>query len=561
MIESIELAKYVERNYEEKVVSQGWVEYGNDNLFPQYLIDLYNSSAVHHALVESIAYMIFGEGIKAEGQGQLQIEEWGLQDEIRKACIDLKLQGGYCLEVKWSLDRSYIKEVTHIPFEQIRAGVMQVDGSVPYYYHCLDWENHRKVGVTPVCAFNPDQKNEHPVQLMYVKPFAVGSMYYPKPDYMGSINWIEVDKQIAVYHNNNLQNGMSPSFAIHWKNGIPPKEERREIRMDMEAQLTGSHNAGKFMMTFSDGGDTAPTIEPFELSQASEQYQFLSEESTNKIMIGHRVTSPALFGVKTAGQLGGTDELKVSSELMQRNVIKPYQMIINQSINTLLRESGNMSIAKIQNEPLFLSEKKKDAPTDADRELWLQYLDLVGEVVDDEWEEISDEPVTDAEQEGLIHANEVKFFKRFANPEEKSEEVDSGLYKIRYRYNGKSDEKSRDFCTRMVANAQQKVVYRYEDIIEMGDAGVNGQFAESGKSNYSIWLYKGGVYCRHFWSRVVYFRKREGGKFLPNEGLDNDKRVSVASADRAGVPNKSPQWDTASTRTNDLPNRGSLKNR
>ena len=560
MIESIELAKYVERNYEEKVVSQGWVEYGDDNLFPQYLIDLYNSSAVHHALVESIAYMIFGEGIKAEGQGQLQIEEWGLQDEMRKACIDLKLQGGYCLEVKWSLDRSYIKEVTHIPFEQIRAGVMQVDGSVPYYYHCLDWENHRKVGVTPICAFNPKNKNEHPVQLMYVKPFAVGSMYYPKPDYMGSINWIEVDKQIAVYHNNNLQNGMSPSFAIHWKNGIPPKEERREIRMDMEAQLTGSHNAGKFMMTFSDGGDTAPTIEPFELSKASEQYQFLSEESTNKIMIGHRVTSPALFGVKTAGQLGGTDELKVSSELMQRNVIKPYQMIINQSVNTLLRESGNMSIAKIQNEPLFLSEKKKDAPTDLDRELWLQYLDLVGEVVDDEWEEISDEPVTDAEQEGLIHANEVKFFKRFADPEEKSQ-VDSGLYKIRYRYNGKSDEKSRDFCTRMVANAQQKVVYRYEDIIEMGDEGVNGDFAPQGKSNYSIWLYKGGVYCRHFWSRVVYFRKREGGKFLPNEGLDNDKRVSVASADRAGVPNKSPQWDTASTRTNDLPNRGSLKNR
>jgi hypothetical protein len=104
------------------------------------------------------------------------------------------------------------------------------------------------------------------------------------------------------------------------------------------------------------------------------------------------------------------------------------------------------------------------------------------------------------------------------------------------------------------------VVYRYEDIIEMGDAGINGDFAPQGQSDYSIWLYKGGVYCRHYWSRVVYFRKREGGKFLPNKGLDNDKRVSVASADRAGVPNKSPQWDTASTRTNDLPNRGSLKN-
>ena len=144
MIESLELAKYVERNYEEKLSRDGWVEYGDDNLFPQYLIDLYNSSSVHHALVESIAFMIFGEGINVVGEGQLQIEEWGLQDEIRKACLDLKLQGGYYLQVKWSLDRTYIKEVEHIPFEQIRAGAMQVDGSVPTYYHCLDWENWRE---------------------------------------------------------------------------------------------------------------------------------------------------------------------------------------------------------------------------------------------------------------------------------------------------------------------------------------------------------------------------------------------------------------------------------
>lgn len=560
MIESIELAKYVERNYEEKPSRSGWIDYGDDNLFPQYLIDLYNSSSVHHALVESIAYMIFGEGIQAEGEAQLTIEKWGLNDEMRKACLDLKLQGGYALEIKWSLDRTYIKEVCHVPFEQIRAGAMKVDGSVPYYYHCLDWENHRNVGVTPICSFSPDHKNEHPVQLMFVKPFAVGSHYYPKPDYMGSINWIEVDKQIAVYHNNNLQNGMSPSFAIHWKNGVPPKEERSEIRRDMEKQMTGSHNAGKFMMTFSDGGDTAPSIEPFELSDVSNQYQFLSEESTNKIMIGHRVTSPALFGVKTAGQLGATEELKIASELFQRNVIAPYQMIINQSINTLLKESGEYVVAKVKSQPLFLSEKKKNAFTDLDKELWLQYLDSVGEVVGDEWEEISDEKITDAENEHLIHANDVKFFKRFADPEDKSK-MDSGLYKIRYRYNGNIDSKSRDFCTRMIANAQQKVVYRYEDIVEMGDSGVNGQFAPQGKSTYSIWLYKGGSYCRHFWSRVVYFRKREGGKFLPNKGLDNDKRVSVASADRAGVPNKSPDWDKASTPTRKLKDGGSLKNK
>ena len=180
------------------------------------------------------------------------------------------------------------------------------------------------------------------------------------------------------------------------------------------------------------------------------------------------------------------------------------------------------------------------------------------------WELIEEVPVDTTDD-----SSEYKFFKRFANPEDKSKD-DKGVYLIRYRYAPMQvSEKSRVFCRDMVANAKLGVVYRREDIVKMGEDGINGQFAPSGKSNYSIWKYKGGVNCHHQWYRLTYRRRQEKGKFIPltpeekanniREIEDNYKRVSNQSADSLGVPFDPADWSTASTKTIDLPNRGSLK--
>jgi len=623
MIHGLNLAKYVERSYEERPSSNGeFIQYGADNLFPQYLIDLYNSSPTHHALVNSIATMIYGDGVQGNTLGVAWAKSGGLDDELRKTCVDLKLQGGFYWLIQWNLEHTQIKSISHTPFEQWRQGEMDRDGNVNEYIHSVDWEDQRAERES-YPSFDAN-KNE-PVQILCVKPFSVGSMYYPKPDYIGSINWVEVDKQIAIFHNNNLQNGMSPGFAIHWKNGIPPKDAREEIRRDVERQLSGVRNAGNFWMTFSDGGDTAPDITPFELSQASEQFQFLSGESTDKIMIGHRVTSPALFGVKTEGQLGGSQELASASEIFNANVIEPYQRAINDALGMVMKYTnigGSIFIAKeveqgadatqsytgiqissavdiiskvktgeitssqatqllvsllnfepevaqamFKEDTQFSSHKCShdlECSHDDDKD-WtpvFDYLETVGEQVDlSEWDLISESEVEEPEMEYGIHlkGQDVKFFKRFADPDEKSE-IDSGLYKVRYRYSQNLKDNSRLFCKNMVANSKGGVVYRFEDIQEMESAKINGEFAPQGKDKYNIWLYKGGAYCHHRWVRQVYFRKRSKGKFLPNKGLDNDKRVSVASATGAGVPMKdtSKGWNTAKTAPINTPSKGKL---
>jgi len=200
--------------------------------------------------------------------------------------------------------------------------------------------------------------------------------------------------------------------------------------------------------------------------------------------------------------------------------------------------------------------------SEADEKAWLEYLSDKGQVVDEQlWDLIEETPVTDD--------GEYAFFKRFADPEQKSKD-DKGVYLIRYRYAPMQlSGNSRVFCQNMVANAKSGVVYRREDIDEMGEQGINGQFAPKGKTTYSIWKYKGGVNCHHQWYRLTYKRKQIKGKFIPltpEEKAENIrmieetyKRVSSQSADGAGVPFSPPDWKTASTKTIDLPNQGRIK--
>jgi len=500
-MEFIQLNKYEERSYRETPNRGGFVNYGDDNLFPQYLVDLFHSSATHNALSTTIAMMIFGEGFDASDlDGRLAFDQWNLNDELRKACLDFKIQGGFALEINWSIDRTTIANVSHLPFENVRSGFVNEEEKVEYYYYSKDWEDKREEPVE-ICAFDVEKKIDHPTQIMYVKPFSPGSFYYPKPDYVGSINYIELDKEISVYHINNIKNGMSPSFSIHFKNGIPPEEERNRIRMDIERQLSGASNAGKFIVTYSDDPDRKPDFEPFQLSDAHNQYQFLSEEVTAKIMVGHRVTSPQMFGVAVPGKLGGGGELAEASELFERNVIAPARQVVTEAVKTLLNASGlGSQLITLSSEEINLDG-------------CMNYLEEVGEEMGEEWELI-DEVEVDYDLETARDAMWAFARVPSSKPQAASEQ-DTEIIKVRYAYAPETTSNdSREFCKKMVSS---KRVYRKEDIEAASGRAVNPGFGPNGSDTYDLFLFKGGPRCHHFWKRQTYLRK-------------NNKKISVNQA-------------------------------
>jgi hypothetical protein len=564
-----------------------WVEYGQDNNYYQYLIDLYYGSATNNACIKGISDLIYGDGlevVRADRHlgGYLDLKKLFHEDCLRNAAMDLKMLGQCAIHLVKSKDRKKYVKAEHWAIQTLRPEKCNDKGEIEGYYFAPDWSKLKR-GQKPhrFAAFGFDDSATECV--LVIKPYSTGNYYFSPVDYQGGTQWAELETEISNYHINNIKNGMAPSMLINFNNGQPPAEVKDMIEAQIINKFTGSSNTGKFILSFNDNAESKADITPVQLSDAHNQYQFLSTESMQKVMMSHRVTSPMLLGIKDQTGFGNNaEELKTASILFDNTVIRPFQRLLLDGVRKIMNANGyNLDIYFKTLQPLeftdlsgkVVNEETKEKEfgfakaipefTDEIEGEWLDYLKDKGEVIGEEFELIDESPVTDD--------NEYKFFKRFANPEDKSKD-DKGVYLIRYRYApmGASGN-SRQFCKDMVANAKMGVVYRREDIDTMGDDGVNGQFAPSGKSNYSIWKYKGGVNCKHQWYRLTYMRKRvSGGKFIPLtpeeksqaiKDLDNYKRVSNQSADSVGVPFSPPDWQTASTKTIDLPNKGSLKNK
>jgi hypothetical protein len=564
-----------------------WVEYGQDNNYYQYLIDLYYGSATNNACIKGISDLIYGDGlevVRADRHlgGYLDLKKLFHEDCLRNAAMDLKMLGQCAIHLVKSKDRKKYVKAEHWAIQTLRPEKCNDKGEIEGYYFAPDWSKLKR-GQKPhrFASFGFDENATECV--LVIKPYSTGNYYFSPVDYQGGTQWAELETEISNYHINNIKNGMAPSMLINFNNGQPPAEVKDMIEAQIINKFTGSSNTGKFILSFNDNAESKADITPVQLSDAHNQYQFLSTESMQKVMMSHRVTSPMLLGIKDSTGFGNNaEELKTASILFDNTVIRPFQRLLLDGVRKIMNANGyNLDIYFKTLQPLeftdlsgkVVNEETKEKEfgfakaipefTDEIEGEWLDYLKDKGEVIGEEFELIDESPVTDD--------NEYKFFKRFANPEDKSKD-DKGVYLIRYRYAPMSASgNSRQFCKDMVANAKMGVVYRREDIDTMGDDGINGQFAPSGKSNYSIWKYKGGVNCKHQWYRLTYMRKRvSGGKFIPLtpeeksqaiKDLDNYKRVSNQSADSAGVPFSPPDWQTASTKTIDLPNKGSLKNK
>jgi hypothetical protein len=592
-LEFIQLQSYTAPSIIEQK-NKDWVQYGDDNNYYQYLIDLYHSSPTNNACIKGTVDQIFGKGLEVtkasrDLAGYIEFKKMFSNDCIRAIAMDLKMLGQASFQLIKSKDRKKYVQAKHFPQQTLRPAKCNEKGEIEKYYYCPDWANLKR-GHTPIefRAFGYDQNANECI--LTIKPYSTGSFYFAPVDYQGGTQYANLEAEISNFHINNIMNGLAPSMLINFNNGQPPAEVKDTVEAQIKQKFGGSSNAGRFIISWNDGKDSSADITPVQLSDAHNQYTFLSGEAMQKIMVSHRVVSPMLLGIKDNSGFGNNaEEMKTASILFDNVVVRPFQRLIIDAVTQVLNFNGyNLNLYFKTLQPLeftdlsgnviddetreeetgvsLSSEKKKSELKDMtieDENSWLEHLKGKGETINtDEWELIDVTEVTDADEE-------LKFNLAYENPNKKSGD-DKGVYKIRYRYGPHFiSNNSRQFCSAMVQESKGGVIYRREDIIAMGDAGVNGQFAPQGESTYSIWKYKGGVNCHHRWERLTFRRKQVKGKFLPkqpgetgdNRNLENYNEVSNKSADKAGVPFSPSGWDTAKTRPIDMPNKGSLKNK
>ena len=349
-----------------ETANKDWIQFGTDNMYPQYLLELYNGSSINNAIIKGVSAMIYGEGLDATDKqdSEEHKEQWlrltsllghSQKDLLKCLAFDLKLFGMCYVNVIWNKPRTKIVEMYHIPAQYIRSGKTDGYGNVNEYYYSADWTNTRKHKPRTYKAFDEKDRTSAS-QVLCIKDYSPGSYYYSLPDYQGSTSYIQLDMEIAQFHLSNIKSGMFPSMAVNFANGVPTREERRTIERQINSKFGGSGNAGKILITFNDGKDTAPEIVPINANDNSDSYQFLSTETTRKVLTGHRVTSPLLFGVKGDGGGFGNnaDELRDSYSLFNNTVIKPFQ-------NTLLEGlQAVFSICDINLDLYFKSLKPAD---------------------------------------------------------------------------------------------------------------------------------------------------------------------------------------------------------
>ena len=508
-----------------------WVAYGEDNNYFKYLIDRYNGSPTNNAIINAISAMIYGRGLDATNSNQKPDEYAKMislfnADCTRKLCYDLKLMGQCAMQVIYSKDRNTIAQIEHFPVETLRAEKCNDDGDIEAYYYFSDWSKYKPTSKAKrIPAFGTSNEA---IEILYVRPYRAGFHYYSPVDYQGGLQYSELEEEIGNFHLNNIMNGMSPSMLINFNNGVPNEEERELIEQRIYQKFSGTSNSGKFILAFNDNAETAANIEPVQLSDAHQQYQFLSEESTRKIMVSHRIVSPMLIGIKDQTGLGNNaDELKTASTLLDNTVIRPFQHLLIDAFDKILAynkislklyfktlqpleftDLENVEDEETKEEETGVKLKQEDL---SDEEFDIILDELRGEKISNRWEEV-DAREYSSENEDIeewatknIESKEQQLEKRSIDSKKSGfSYLDKSLYKVRYKYSQKySSGKSRQFCRIMMARSQRGVVYRIEDIDKASRAGVNRSFGHKGRA-YDLFKYKGGPNCGHFFSEVLY---------------------------------------------------------
>lgn len=319
-----------------------YVKSGDDNSFPNHLIELYHRSAIHSSCVNAIVEGIIGGGLTANVEDYLSRanykESWN--DIYTKISLDYYLHGSFALEVIWSRDRSKIAEVYHIDYSNVRCLEKDERGNIPGYFISSEWNKRGRYSTTPeealyLPSYNPLLKEEHPNQLYVFHKYTPGKEYYPNPVYNGALRVIELDQAIDNFHLSNIQNGLAPSLAITTFTNSS-KEDLRAIEDMLRANYGGPENAGSLLYLDVDSPENAPKIEPIPQNGADSYYTDINDISMQKILTAHRITSPMMLGIKTEGQLGGRDEVIDAFLLFNNTVIAPLQQDILGSIEKLL---------------------------------------------------------------------------------------------------------------------------------------------------------------------------------------------------------------------------------
>ncbi len=543
-------------------VNEDFISWGDNNDFYSELIDVYLNSPTSHSIISGVVNQIVGKGFSALDSNRKPDEyakfiQLFKKKDLKRIALDLKLLGEAAFQVTYNNKK--VVDVSHFNRETLRAEKCDKKGKINAYYYHPKWSDYKKGDkLTRIPVFGSGASNE-----LYIIRRHIPSMhYYNVPDWIGSLNYGKLECSISEYLVNEVDNSFSGTKLVSFTNGVPTPEKQNMIKQQILDKLTGA-NGEKVIVSFSDSAENKTTIEDISVSDAADVYQYISEECTRKLLLGHRITSPLLVGIRDGNQgLGSNaEEIKNAQNLFENLIIKPYQSDIIDAIDDILAVNGIALKVYVQTLTPIEFADLENAVTNEQREeetgekLSSQKEKTIEETMfetvnslggDNEntlldfGYELVDERKVDYEKEEDLD-NQLKLASAPKGKGSASSALDGKTkkgqkYLVRYQYAPLSvSNDSREFCKAMV---RAKRVYRKEDLDR--EFGGNSDFAPKGSTTYNLFRFKGGVNCHHYFQRKTYLLK-DDSNIDPNNPNASKFLIYKTTIDKEGI--KTPEDD------------------
>jgi len=314
--------------------NKGIMYYGESNDFPQHLLEFYNRSPKHGAIVRQKARFVAGEETIVEGNpNAVKIIDYvnpyeGVQEFKNKLALDYELFNGFAYEVHYN-KLGQLAALYHVDFSKVRT----LDHDL--YMYAEDWKKAKHEDMKHYRPFNPKKAQPMEVQLFYFREYAPGLGVYPLPPYQHCLQYIEIDVEIANFHNNNIRNGFSNGTLVQLFKGQPSQEIAYEFERKFKAKTTGTDNAGGVLIQFNEMNEKEATINHLQPSEMDKQFLQLNETVQDEIFVGHNFPK-ILLGYATEGALGQRNEMIQAYELLHKSYINRRQNKIETCLENTL---------------------------------------------------------------------------------------------------------------------------------------------------------------------------------------------------------------------------------
>jgi hypothetical protein len=367
-VEQIMLLKFEDIKpvvYKENKV-RGWFSYGEKNDYPAYLLDLFDKSGKHGAIVRGKTDFIIGNGfgfvddnLLTDTNAKTIIDRCNsngesLEDVTKKVAMDVEIFGGGYFQVIYNRKKK-ISEIYHLDFSNVRTNKARSKFWFSEEWIKIDANGNvsetRNPEVKELEPFNPAKPGGE--QVLYIGEYTPGNTPYPKPNYNAAIRYIQIDICIGEYHLNGITNGMFASKMINFNSGVPGLPEQKEIENKVNRKFAGSKNAGKIMLSFNKDAANSPTVTDLSGTELDKHFDLLNETTETQIFSSHRVTSGSLFGIKSKGVVfANNNELRQAFELFQNTYCNAKRKLLEKSVNLILSINDVPTVYLQRSEPV-----------------------------------------------------------------------------------------------------------------------------------------------------------------------------------------------------------------